>query len=130
MRVGRGNPRYFHSDVYVSFLFGSRSFNRKPLLNYKFAANSNAKSHRNVIRFLRPDASPPPKLPVLSPSKDERQNSRNNIKKDCDDDFFSIPLFLFFPSFFFVFWDDDHVPTVKNWIEIYCNRNNPSAGLS
>jgi len=30
-------PRYFHFNVYVSFLFGSRSFNGKPLLNYKFA---------------------------------------------------------------------------------------------
>lgn len=41
-------------DIYISFLFGSRPFNRKLLLNYKFTstANSNAKSCGNVIRFL------------------------------------------------------------------------------
>jgi len=45
----REKPRYFHFDVYVSFLFGSRSFNRKLLLNYKFTANSKVKSHRITL---------------------------------------------------------------------------------
>jgi len=97
---GRGNPRYFHSDVYVSFLFGSRSFNRKPLLNYKFAANSNAKSHRNVIRFLLRDV-PSIRYPYYHRRKMNVRTREIILKETATTIFFF--LFLSFFLFFFFF---------------------------
>lgn len=54
----RKKPRYFRSDVYVSFLFGSRPFGGKPLLNYKFGRRGEIPVETSLFDFCSPGARP------------------------------------------------------------------------
>lgn len=69
----RKKPRYFRSDVYVSFLFGSRPFGGKPLLNYKFGRRGEIPVETSLFDFCSPGARPSHPTRYRGPSPPPRR---------------------------------------------------------